>query len=253
MPRKRELLPSLAKNIRCGNSLISYDIFDQLTLFDEEEKERINPFDWHSKSTGFGEIMKKGGFDVVIGNPPYVRQELFSDLKIYFKKSYKTYHGMADLYVYFVEKGFSFLKKDSIFGIIVSNKWLHTSYGNSLRAWMKNQRIIEIIDFGDLPVFKGATTYPCIIIMKNNNPKKSFTATKIKELDVTNFQTYIEKNRFVVNQTSLEHTGWYLFDYKRQKLLHKIKKTGIKLDQYIKGKIFRGVLTGFNQAFIVRN
>jgi hypothetical protein len=57
LPRKKELLPSLAKNIRCGNSLISYDIFDQLTLFEEEEKERINPFDWHSKSTGFGEIM----------------------------------------------------------------------------------------------------------------------------------------------------------------------------------------------------
>ncbi len=163
LPRKQHLLPALGNNIKCGNSLIGYDILDQGVLFGDEAKSRINPFDWTSKATGFGEVMESGGFDTVIGNPPYVRQELLGDFKDYFQQHYEVYHGTADLYAYFIEKGVSLLRKDGLFSYIVANKWMRANYGEPLRCWMKKQRIEEITDFGPLPVFEGATTYTCII------------------------------------------------------------------------------------------
>ena len=73
------------------------------------------------------------GFDVVIGNPPYVRQELLGDLKTYYRSHYKVYHGMADLYSYFVEKGIGLLHDQGVFGVIVANKWMRANYGEPLR------------------------------------------------------------------------------------------------------------------------
>ena len=135
---------------------------------DDDTKSRINPFDWNSKSTGFGEIIEKGGFDVVIGNPPYVRQEMLGEFKDYFQNHYEIYHGTADLYTYFIEKAVSLLKKGGLFSYIVANKWMRANYGEPLRRWMKSQHIEEIIDFGDLPVFETATTYPCIIRIRKD-------------------------------------------------------------------------------------
>ena len=155
-------LPSLHKNIRCGNSLIGSDFFEQKQVepFNFEEQKRINPFDW---KTEFSDIIGSGGFDAVIGNPPYVRQESLKGVKEYFQTHYKTYHGVADLYVYFIEKGISLLRPKGIFSYIVANKWLRANYGTPLRRWLKERQIEEIVDFGDLPVFQGATTYPCIL------------------------------------------------------------------------------------------
>ncbi|MCP4682366.1 MAG: N-6 DNA methylase, partial [Desulfobacterales bacterium] len=105
------VLPDLSNNIKCGNSLIGPDFYEnrQMNIFDEEEMYRVNAFDWESE---FSDIMKNGGFDAVIGNPPYVRQESLSVFKEYFKKSYQCYHGTADLYAYFIERGVSLLRKD---------------------------------------------------------------------------------------------------------------------------------------------
>lgn len=251
LPRKRELLPSLAKNIRSGNSLISYDIFEQLTLFNEEEKDQINPFDWSSKTTGFGLIMEKGGFDVVIGNPPYVRQEILSDYKPYFQDKYKVYHGVADLYAYFIEKSFSLVKQKGLFGFIVSNKWMRANYGGPLRNWMKSKQIIRIIDFGDLPVFQEVTTYPCILILSHWKAQKKFLASQVTDLNFSSLEDYVENNQYEVNQDSLDFKSWSLTDPITDKLLKKIILTGIPLSEYIDGKIYRGILTGLNKAFII--
>ena len=107
--------------------------------------------------------MESGGFDIVIGNPPYVRQEMIGEFKDYFKNHYEVFQGTADLYAYFIEKGVSLLNKNGIFSYIVANKWMRANYGEPLRRWMKKQRIEEITDFGDLPVFESATTYPCVM------------------------------------------------------------------------------------------
>jgi predicted type IV restriction endonuclease len=106
------VLPDLVNNIKCGNSLIGTDFYEssQTKLIENnEEMCRINAFDWKVE---FEEIMDAGGFDVVIGNPPYVRQEMLGTFKEYFKKFYHTYHGVADLYIYFIERGVSLLKPE---------------------------------------------------------------------------------------------------------------------------------------------
>ncbi|HHT9124511.1 MAG TPA: Eco57I restriction-modification methylase domain-containing protein [Candidatus Brocadiia bacterium] len=251
LPQKQGLLPILSNNIKCGNSLIGYDIFDQGKLFPDEERERINPFDWNSKSVGFGEIMAKGGFDCVIGNPPYVRQEMLEAFKEYFQQKYNVFHGMADLYSYFIERGVSLLKPGGIFSYIVANKWMRTNYGEPLRYWMKQKRIEEIIDFGDLPVFQGATTYPCIIRIRNDSPRSIFKVTQVKTLDFDNLESYVQTNSYSVKQTSLSAKGWSLANERIQQLLSKLQAVGIPLGDYVKGKIYRGVLTGFNKAFVI--
>jgi hypothetical protein len=251
LPRKKELLPSLAKNIRCGNSLISYDIYEQRALFEDEEKERINPFDWHSKNAGFGDIMEQDGFDVVIGNPPYVRQELLGDMKPYFEQHYKVYNGVADLYVYFVEKSLSILKSKGLYGIIVSNKWMRANYGEAFRNWLKKQKILRIIDFGDLPVFQDATTYPCILLISKQNADDQFQATQVSSLDFSSLDDYVNKNQYAVNQKSISSKGWSLTDERTERLLQKIMSKGIPLEKYVGGKIYRGVLTGLNKAFVI--
>jgi len=310
LPKKQHLLPPLSNNIKCGNSLIGYDIFDSPShprekvnapqpplklrggeggvtssgkegtvpgpellippllkggkggLLDDETKSRINPFDWNSKSAGFGEIMENGGFDVVIGNPPYVRQEMLGEFKDYFQKHYEVYHGVADLYAYFIERGASLLKNGGLFSYIVANKWMRTNYGEPLRHWLKKQRIEEIIDFGDLPVFEKATTYPCIIRIRKSTqnviPVKTgiqkqqpFSVTQVKTLNFNNLSDYVHENSFTVNKTALDDKGWSLVEEKSQALLNKLRTVGIPLGEYVKGIIYRGILAGFDEAFVI--
>ncbi len=195
------------------------------------------------------------GFDVVIGNPPYVRQELLDAVqKNYFQRKYRVYHGMADLYSYFFEKGISLLNPDGLFGIIVANKWMRANYGEPLRKWFKKQQIKEIIDFGDLPVFQGATTYPAIIIAAPANEyskNKTIEVTNIKTLDFSSLQDYVFKNKTNSNKNNLEDSGWNLGSETEQLLLKKLQSAGLSLGEYVKGKIYRGVLTGLNEAFVI--
>ena len=162
------LLPDLSGNIKWGNSLVGSDFYqgqrmDDMDDQDQEEMRRVKVFDWES-AAGFGEIMAAGGFDAVIGNPPYVRQEtLGREFKAYAKEQFETYAGTADLYTYFIERGVKLLKEGGLFGFIVANKWMRARYGKALRKWLKGQALREIVDFGDLPVFQQATTYPCIL------------------------------------------------------------------------------------------
>jgi type I restriction-modification system DNA methylase subunit len=149
---ERRKLPYLT-NIKHGNSLIESDEIAGKGL----------GFAWQER---FPQVFEKGGFDVVVGNPPYVRQEtLGAAFKGYAEEKYQTYAGTADLYVYFMEKGYQVLRENGRMGYIVPNKWLRAGYGQSLREFLK-EKIERLIDFGELPVFKEAATFPLIVTLK---------------------------------------------------------------------------------------
>jgi len=243
-------LPSLHRNIKCGNSLIGTDIYAdvQATLDDPEAVKRINAFDWDRE---FPEIMQRGGFDAVIGNPPYVRQEGLKEQKKYFQTHYETYQGTADLYVYFIEKGISLLRKGGLFSYIVANKWFRANYGKPLRIWLKGKQIEEIVDFGDLPVFTTATTYPCVIRVRNNTSEGIFEAVSVENLSFTNLADYVLQHTFQIKTDNLDDSGWTLADPKEQELLKKIQTAGTTLGKYVESKIYRGIITGLNKAFVI--
>ncbi len=243
-------LPSLHDNIKCGNSLVSSDIYDDSAFQPGiEERMRINAFDWEREFAG---IMRRGGFDAVIGNPPYVRQEtLGQEFKEYAKKRFAVYHGVADLYTYFIEKGISLLRPGGQFGYIVANKWMRANYGKPLRGWLKQKKIREIVDFGDLPVFRGATTYPCILRVSPGPPDETFPVTQVASLDFPDLCEYVREASRPVRVDDLDDNGWSLVDGRISALLKKIRGGGVPLGEYVQGKIYRGVLTGLNRAFII--
>ena len=191
------------------------------------------------------------GFDVVIANPPYVRQESIKEQKAYFKEHYRVYQGTADLYVYFVERGVNLLAAGGEFAYILPNKWMRANYGKPLRAWLKEQHIEEIIDFGDLPVFESATTYPCILRIGAGSPCERFDAVQVENLDYPDLTDYVKAHAYPVNLTYLDEEGWSLADEKTQALLEKIKGAGVPLGTYVDGKIYYGIKTGLNEAFVI--
>lgn len=240
------VLPTLDNNIKSGNSLIDTDFYDGQIDFGDEKK--IKPFNWQKN---FIEVFKQGGFDCVIGNPPYVRQETLSAQKGYYEKEFKVYHGMADLYSYFIEKGINLLNPTGLYGVIVANKWMRANYGEPLRKFIKQQGIFEIIDFGDLQVFNSATTYPCILIVGKNSKRKKINLTIAKSLDFDSLASYTKKNATIINKDSLDDSGWNLATDAEQKLLKKIQTVGIPLGEYVNGKIYYGIKTGLNEAFVI--
>ena len=250
---KEPLLPDLSGNIKWGNSLIGSDFFSpaELAAKDDEELYRVKPFDW-AGAAGFGAIMAAGGFDAVIGNPPYVRQEtLGREFKAYAKGAFETYAGAADLYTYFIERGVKLLNENGLFGIIVANKWLRARYGKPLRQWLKKQAIREIVDFGDLPVFEQATTYPCILTIGKSDPQETFSVAQVESLDFAKLQEYVNQNTYEVLRDALDDGGWSLADKETQKLFLKVSDCGIPLAEYVNKKIYRGILTGLNEAFVI--
>jgi hypothetical protein len=245
-------LPDLSNNIKCGNSLIGPDYYEgheqEMKGLDLEERLSVNAFDWQREFPG---VFRRGGFDAVIGNPPYVRQEGLGRFKEYFAGHYRVYHGVADLYAYFIERGVSLLRPAGLFSYIVANKWMRANYGQPLRAWLKGQHIEEIIDFGDLPVFARATTYPCILRISREAPAESFSACQVKSLDFFSLSDYVYENRYEIRQTDLDDSGWSLADEKTQALLDKLKGAGMPLGEYVQGKIYYGIKTGLNEAFVI--
>jgi len=196
---------------------------------------------------------QKGGFDIVIGNPPYVRQEQIKEIKPALKEEYDCYTGVADLYVYFYEQGFRLLKEKGYLSFITSNKYFRAGYGEKLRKYLGAKSTIEVmIDFGDANVFE-AIAYPSIIVFKKEKPKEHQVAvlTWQEGQELEDFVSVYQKNAFSLDQTELKPDGWRLESSKVLRLLDKLRNAGTPLGEYVNGRFYRGILTGFNEAFVV--
>lgn len=198
-----------------------------------------------------------GYFDIILGNPPYVRQEQIKEQKPVFKNHYDCFTGTADLYVYFYERSIKLLKPGGAFAFITSNKWYRAAYGEKLRTWLANNtRLLQLIDFGDAPVFT-AISYPTIVILQRIIPTADEKANEIRAFNwqtgppIEEFAELFKKQNFGLPQTSLKSDGWRLESSVKLKLLERIRGTGVPLGEYVKGRLYRGILTGLNEAFVV--
>jgi len=164
-------LPDLANNIKCGNSLIGPDFYEgqQLGLLDEEEAYRVNPFDWEAE---FPEIMAAGGFDAVIGNPPYVRAARMQNEKEYYGRRYSSAFGAYDIYILFMQRSLDLARRNGIIGLITPNKYFVSDYARLLRSILINSvSITEIADLGRCKsVFSGALISTAITFIRKAPP-----------------------------------------------------------------------------------
>jgi len=238
--RRGKVLDSLSGNLCVGDSLIEDSNFAYLD----------HAFTWE---TAFPEVFAEGGFDVVLGNPPYVRQELFSNLKPYLQKRFESYHGVVDLFAYFFERGLRLLKPGGRLGYISSSTFFKTRSGKPLRDYLLREAIIEdVVDFGDLQIFEGVTTYAAILTMKRGTAPKGHDLRfwKVEALPETHFQAAWEAVAGPYPQAALGVGSWELENPNLRALKEKVTK-GKKTLRSIYGKPFRGVTTGRNEAFVV--
>ncbi len=232
-------LPDLSGNIRCGNSLIGPDFYERTLpgLIDDEERWRINAFEWENE---FPEIFASGGFDAVIGNPPYVRQEMLGEIKEYLKGCFASFDGVADLFVYFMEKGIQLLRPGGLFGIIVSSSFLRTSFAAPLRTFLKKSAAVErIVDFGGLPVFANAKdTYVCIPILRKGKSTEPVTICQVPSTDLPDLDAYVAANSFSIPLAQFTAEAWSLKNQAESALFAKIMAAGVPLGEYRGKKIF---------------
>jgi hypothetical protein len=226
---------------------------DQMANFDPYNQNASAPF--FDPAWMFG---LEGGFGVVIGNPPYIRQEKFKHDKPALKRHYdhpKTgvYTGTADLFVYFFRRGVDLLKPGGVLAYICSNKYFRSGYGKLLRDYLARQtRIRLLIDFGDAPVFT-AIAYPSILLaqkaLPNGNAMRVLSWNP--KADIETFREVFEAESFEMPQRALTPDGWRIEGADVLKLLDKLRQAGTPLGDYVNGRFYRGILTGFNEAFVV--
>ncbi len=235
--QKGRKLNTLSNNIKCGNSLI-----------DDPEVAGDKAFNWQKE---FPEIFANDGFDVVIGNPPYVHLEKIKDTSIALKNAnYKTYHSQGDIYCVFVEKGVDVLKPKGLISYIMPNKWLQAGYGKPLREFLLKYRITELIDFGDIQIFEGATTYPCIFTLQKAEPQEKISVSVLKESNSFDFKFNVTKTAEKFETRSFSGATWVISSKKEQTFLERLQKQNTKLSDFIGGEANYGIKPGFTEAFI---
>ncbi|MCX6834073.1 MAG: N-6 DNA methylase, partial [candidate division Zixibacteria bacterium] len=238
----KKLLPDLSKNIVCGNSLIGRDINGD--LFEEVEK-KLNPMDFED---AFPEVIKHGGFDAVVGNPPYVRIQGFPLNQIeYLTHHYRSARGNCDLYVSFVERGYSLLRENGRFGYIVPNKFFKTDYGEGLRELISSQQALsEIIDFGANQVFE-ATTYSCLVFLtKRHNDAFSYAQVEASP------EALVAPRFVAMTSDSLGTDAWLFADQATIGLLKKLSQNTKRLLD-LPAYMSRGSSSGDDEVFVVES
>ena len=241
--QRGKALTSLDHPIRVGNSVVA------------DKSVHPKAHDWPSV---FPEVFSQGGFDVVVGNPPYVRQEWLSEYKPYLQSVYKAYHGMADLYVYFYELGLRVLKPGGLLSFIVTNKWMKSGYGEPLRRLFSDEAWIEsVVDFGHAKqIFEDADVFPSIIVARKPTaapkPKTARLCTIPREqLRIEDLSRQIEAEGVALPLEQLGKDTWQLEPGGVTKLIAKICDTAVPLSEFAGVKPLSGIKTGFNEAFLV--
>jgi type I restriction-modification system DNA methylase subunit len=237
-------LATIDQHLQVGNSL-GFDSPVNLTGLED-----LSVFCWKNN---FSKILKSGGFDVVLGNPPYVRQELLSDFKPYLQKNYAVYHGVADLYAYFFELGLKLLKPNGMLGFISSSTFFKTSSGEPLRRFLhENATLKKVVDFGDLQVFEGVTTYPAILIFQNAKPLET---SEIRMLVLTDklpddLKETFKNQHGIMAHSQLRADSWQLEDARLNQLRGKLTN-GFPTLKEVYGSPLYGIKTGLNEAFVI--
>jgi adenine-specific DNA-methyltransferase len=226
-------------NNEVAEKIVKFDIFDQNASAD-----------WFDPEWMFG---ISDGFDIVIGNPPYVRQEKIKAIKpILQKQNYEVFTSTADLYVYFYEKGYQVLREEGILAYITSNKWMRAKYGEKLRKFLKEKTaILKIVDFSGYRVFEQ-TVDTNILIFRKQKPFNEYVFEFLEvKSNVEDIEKYLTGGDWqTMYQIKLSDNAWTLGDENVLSLKDKIEKVGKPLKDW-DVKIYRGVLTGYNDAFII--
>ena len=236
--QKGRKLNSLSSNIKCGNSLI-----------DNPQVAGEKAFNWQNE---FPEIFANGGFDVVIGNPPYVQLQSLGEMSNKLKNcGYETFDKGADLYCIFTERGFKLLKHGGLQSFIMPNKWMLVAYGKPLRKFLSKTELRQILNFGDVQFFQEATTYVCIFVTEKSGPKE-----KVKVLSFNrktyhgDFLTEVKANLYDSPAAGFGENEWSIQPYYDSRKLEQMKLNGTELKD-LPISIYRGILTGYNEAFYI--
>ncbi|MEI8320160.1 MAG: Eco57I restriction-modification methylase domain-containing protein, partial [Planctomycetia bacterium] len=241
--QRGKALTALDDTIRPGNSIIA------------DPTVHPQAFDWKA---AFPRIFKEGGFDVVVGNPPYVRQELISPIKPYLQEHYAAYHGMADLYVYFYELGLRLLKPGGRLSFIVTNKWMKAAYGEPLRKLLSEEAWVEsVVDFGHAKqIFEDADVFPSILVARKPTAAPKPTSARLctiprEQLRIDDLSRQIAEESDDLPLAQLTSDAWQLEPGGVTGLMERIKARGIPLTEYAGTVPFAGIKTGLNEAFVV--
>ncbi|KAB8314632.1 N-6 DNA methylase [Tolypothrix campylonemoides VB511288] len=227
----------------------------QIRLITNGSTKAPEGFDW---AVEFAEVFADGGFDIQVANPPYVRQELIKDLKPRLQKVYpSTYNGTSDLYCFFYARALQLLKPGGMLAFISSNKWFYTKYGEKLRKHIaENCHINSITDFGELPVFKSAAVLTMVFMAQMGKAVQESTIfTQVETLNppYPNVLEIIQAKGKILPNTALKSVNWRLTDSTSANRLAKMESAGVILSDYIDNRIFYGIKTGFNKAFVIDN
>lgn len=236
-------LDSLDGHLLCGNSL----------RFEPDKKSRwaSERFGWN---TAFKEILGKGGFDVVLGNPPYVRMEILKPWKPFLSANYAVAAERADLYAYFYEIGLRLLKPSGCLGYISSSTFFKTAAGESLRSYLLKYAALQaVVDFGDLQVFEGVTTYPAIVCLQKKaaDADHQFQFTAINDAPhIHQLDEAFSQNALKIPQSNLSVDNWHMGDDALANLRAKLVE-GHKTLKAVYGSPMYGIKTGLNEAFVI--
>lgn len=244
-------LPDLERNIKCGNSLIGPDYFAAQLLPDEGEMRRVNAFDWTAE---FPAIMKSGGFDAVIGNPPYIRIQTMKEWAPteveFYKRRYKAAgQGNYDIYVVFVERALELLNPQGRLGFILPHKFFNAQYGRPLRELIADGRYLdEVIHFGDQQVFAGATTYTCLFFLDKSG-REALRYVDARDLDAWRTTEAAEVGEIAA--TKVTKKEWNFVVGSSGPLFERLSEMSTKLGDV--SNIFVGTQTSADSIFVLEN